>query len=123
MFTELVFGTVFWDYSHIPFNLGGRINLLYCFFWGFAAVAWFKLLYPPVDRWIERLPIRFGTVLTWALVLFMTADVAVSSAAMLRQTARAQNVPADSAAAVWLDTHYDDETLARIYPNMIRTDD
>lgn len=23
VFTELVFGTVFWDYSHIPFNLGG----------------------------------------------------------------------------------------------------
>lgn len=22
VFTELVFGTVFWDYSHIPFNLG-----------------------------------------------------------------------------------------------------
>ena len=39
VFTELVFGAVFWDYSHIPFNLGGRINLLYCFFWGFAAVA------------------------------------------------------------------------------------
>ena len=34
VFTELVFGTVFWDYSAIPFNLGGRINLLYCFFWG-----------------------------------------------------------------------------------------
>ncbi|MFQ7452712.1 MAG: putative ABC transporter permease [Flavonifractor plautii] len=42
VFTELVFGTVFWDYSAIPFNLGGRINLLYCFFWGFAAVAWFR---------------------------------------------------------------------------------
>ena len=42
VFTELAFGTVFWDYSAIPFNLGGRINLLYCFFWGFAAVAWFK---------------------------------------------------------------------------------
>ena len=36
---ELVFGTVFWDYSKIPFNLGGRINLLYCFFWGIAAVV------------------------------------------------------------------------------------
>ena len=35
--TELVFGKVFWDYSKIPFNLGGRINLLYCFFWGIAA--------------------------------------------------------------------------------------
>ena len=31
--TELVFGTTFWDYSSLPFNLGGRINLLYCFFW------------------------------------------------------------------------------------------
>lgn len=42
VFTELVFGTVFWDYSHIPFNLGGRINLLFCFFWGIAAVVWLK---------------------------------------------------------------------------------
>ena len=35
--TELLFGTVFWDYSKFKFNLGGRINLLYCFFWGIAA--------------------------------------------------------------------------------------
>ena len=26
--TELLFGTVFWDYSKFKFNLGGRINLL-----------------------------------------------------------------------------------------------
>ena len=32
--TELLFGTVFWDYSKFKFNLGGRINLLYCFFLG-----------------------------------------------------------------------------------------
>ena len=45
VFTEIAFGTVFWDYSKLPFNLGGRINLLYCFFWGLAAVIWIKLLY------------------------------------------------------------------------------
>ncbi len=55
VFTEVVFGAVFWDYSAIPFNLGGRINLLYCF-WGFAAVAWFKVLYPPISACIEKLP-------------------------------------------------------------------
>lgn len=32
VFTEMVFGTIFWDYSGFAFNLGGRINLLYCFF-------------------------------------------------------------------------------------------
>ena len=121
VFTELVFGTVFWDYSEIPFNLGGRINLLYCFFWGFAAVVWFKVLYPPVGRWIEKLPVTPGKVLTWALVLFMTADIVVSSAAMLRQGQRAEGIPADTPAAVWLDEHYDDDTMRRIYPNAIKT--
>ena len=28
---KFVFGTVFWDYSKVPFNLGGRINLLSAF--------------------------------------------------------------------------------------------
>ena len=121
VFTELVFGTVFWDYSEIPFNLGGRINLLYCFFWGFAAVVWFKVLYPPVGRWIEKLPVTPGKVLTWALVLFMTVDILVSSAAMLRQVQRAEGIPADTPAAVWLDEHYDDDTMRRIYPNAIKT--
>ena len=59
-----MFGTVFWDYSAIPFNLGGRINLLYCFFWGFAAIAWFKVLFPPISACIEKLPPRGGRVLT-----------------------------------------------------------
>ena len=39
VFTEIVFGKIFWDYLGLPFNLGGRINLLYCFFWGIATVV------------------------------------------------------------------------------------
>ena len=38
--------TVFWDLCKAKFNLGGRINagLLYCFFWGIAAVMWMRLM-------------------------------------------------------------------------------
>lgn len=122
VFTEVVFGTVFWDYSALPFNLGGRINLLYCFFWGFAAVAWFKVLYPPLGRWIEKLPPRGGAVLTWVLIVFMAANIFVSSAALLRVGMRAADLPASNRLEVWLDEHYDDATMARIYPNAIRTD-
>lgn len=39
VFTEIVFGKIFWDYRGLPFNLGDRINLLYCFFWGIATVV------------------------------------------------------------------------------------
>ena len=74
VFTELVFGTVFWDYSKIPFNLGGRINLLYCFFWGIAAVVWMRALYPRLSDWIEKIPKKAGETVTWVLVVFMTVS-------------------------------------------------
>ena len=52
--TELLFGTVFWDYSKFKFNLGGRINLLYCFFWGIAAVMWMRYGYPLVLKLMKK---------------------------------------------------------------------
>lgn len=52
--TEGLFGARFWDYSHIPFNIDGRINLLYCFFWGIVAVLWVQNIYPFLSRTIEK---------------------------------------------------------------------
>ena len=121
VFTQLVFGTVFWDYSAIPFNLGGRINLLYCFFWGFAAVAWFKVFYPPLSRMIERIPRTFGKVLTWCLCLFMVADMAVSSMALVRYNQRLEGIPPRNEVAVYLDEHYDDARMQAVYPKAVHT--
>ena len=118
--TELMFGTVFWDYSKIPFNLGGRINLLYCFFWGFAAVVWFKALYPPVSGWIERLPKRAGTLVTWTVIVFMVCNMAVSFLALARQDQRSRGIPAAQQWQQVMDERYDDAKLEKIYPNAIR---
>lgn len=117
VFTELVFGQVFWDYSNIPFNLGGRINLLYCFFWGIAAVVWIKLLYPRFSEWIERIPKIAGYIATWILVVFMTADMLVSSAALIRYNERNGGPAAESGWEQIIDTSFDDEKMNRIYPN------
>lgn len=88
VFTELVFGTVFWDYSEFRFNLGGRINLLYCFFWGIAAVVWMKALYPFLSKWIERLPLRFGKILCNCMVIFMVFNCLLSGLALTRYEER-----------------------------------
>ena len=117
--SEVVFGAVFWDYSAIPFNLGGRINLLYCFFWGFAAVAWFKGFYPPISRMIERIPRTFGKVMTWLLCLFMVVDMLVSAMALIRYNARIEGVPPQNSVAVYLDEHYDDARMQAVYPKAI----
>lgn len=119
VFTEIVFGAVFWDYSALPFNLGGRINLLYCFFWGLAAVAWFKVLFPPLDRLIESLPRRGGTILTWCLVVFMAVNMIVSSAALIRYDARLEGVAAQTSLDILLDEHFDDSYMQRVYPKLV----
>lgn len=120
VFTEIVFGTVFWDYSKIPFNLGGRINLLYCFFWGIAAVIWLKILYPFISRWIEKIPMRIGKILTWVLLIFMIVNMAVSALALARMDARASGIPAENVLEEWLDSSYNDDVMNRIYPNAKR---
>ena len=117
VFTEIVFGKVFWDYSKIPFNLGGRINLLYCFFWGIAAVVWIKILYPKFAGWIEKIPVIWGYVLTWILVVFMAVNILVSMAALVRYDMRANGKPAKSGWEKVIDEHFDDERMDRIYPN------
>ncbi|MEE0801150.1 MAG: putative ABC transporter permease [Gemmiger sp.] len=122
VFTEIVFGAVFWDYSALPFNLGGRINLLYCFFWGLAAVVWFKVLLPPLDRLIERIPRLPGQLLTAVLVVFMTANMLVSAAALIRYDSRSGGAPAANRVEVLLDEHFDDARMKQIYPKLVRTD-
>ena len=71
VFTELVFGTVFWDYSKMPLNIGGRTNVLYCIFWGLLAVAWIKVLYPPMSKGIEKISPLLGKVVTWVIIFFL----------------------------------------------------
>lgn len=122
VFTELVFGTVFWDYSWMPFNLGGRINLLYCFFWGFAAVIWLKKLYPFLSGLIEKIPVKPGKWITWILIVFMTVNVGVSCAALTRYNERSENIPAENAAEEWIDEHFDNERMERIYPNATKVE-
>lgn len=117
VFTELVFGKVFWDYSKIPFNLGGRINLLYCFFWGIAAVVWFKILFPPVEKWIEKIPAVAGKILTWVLLGFMVCNILVSCVALVRYDERGNGVQATNAVQKWADAHYGDAKMKKIYPN------
>lgn len=122
VFTEIVFGKVFWDYSKIPFNLGGRINLLYCFFWGIAAVVWFKKLLPIFEKGIEKISMKAGKLVTWVLIVFMSCNIVMSCLALIRYDQRSNQIEAKNQIEVWLDTHYDDATMQRIYPNAKETE-
>lgn len=122
VFTEICFGTVFWDYSDIPFNLGGRINLLFCFFWGIAALVWMKLFYPFFSKWIERIPMKIGKILSCVFVIFMTINIIISAGALARYSDRNQGIESKNAIEKWLDSHFDDSRMEWIYPNAKMTE-
>ena len=118
VFTEMVFGTVFWDYSEIPFNLGGRINLLYCFFWGIAAVVWMKGVYPFLSRQIEKLPARAGRAVCSILLVLLAADMLISALALARYSERQTGSPEQTAVGQILDEYFPDEFIEKRYENL-----
>lgn len=116
--SEKVFGTVFWDYSNMPFNIGGRTNLLFCIFWGILALIWVKIIYPLLSRMIEKIPPIAGKIITWVCVTLMVCDLMLSALAMIRYVERKDNVPADNAVESFLDEQYPDAFVEFIWPNM-----
>ena len=120
---EVCFGMRFWDYSHLPLNIGGRTNVLYCIFWGLLAVAWIKVLYPPMSKGIEKIPALLGKVITWVIIFFLACDGLLTGAAMLRYTERQNNPEPKNVAEAFLDNTYDDDWMEHHWPNMVVTKD
>ena len=117
VFTEIVFGTVFWDYSHLPFNLGGRINLLFCFFWGIVAVVWIKMIYPVLSLWIEKITYKKGVIMTWCFLIFMTFNILMSGLALSRYSQRQNGLKAQNSVERYIDQQFPDQRMEMIYPN------
>jgi uncharacterized membrane protein len=115
---EVFFGASFWDYRHLPLNLNGRINLVFCLFWGGAAVVWVRLACPALSRFIERIPRLRGRRIAIAAALFLTFSALLSACALGRMGQRQQGVPASGAVARFLDENYPDGALYSRYPNM-----
>lgn len=115
---EWAFGSRSWDYSEMPFNINGRVCLLYSLFWGILGVLWIKDIYPRMSKWILKLPNRPGVILTWALTIFMAVNCAVSGLAVLRWSERVNGQPATNACEVFMDEHFPDERMEGIYANM-----
>ena len=88
---EKVLGTVSWYYKKLPLNLNGRINLLYCFFWGILALLWVKDLYPGLLYLINLIPKTIKTILLPCCVVFMVVNTVMSACVVYRMKKRMSN--------------------------------
>ena len=115
---EMLLGSRSWDYSGMPFNLNGRICLLYSCFWGFLGVVWIKKIYPRMASWILKIPNREGKIATWAAVVFFVFNSTVSCVSVFRWSQRVQGVEPANGFYEFIDERFPDERMETIYANM-----
>lgn len=115
---EALFGACFWDYRHLPLNLDGRVNLVFCLFWGLAALMWVHWVFPVLCVLIDRVPRQNGRRMVRVTALFLVCSTVLSAAALCRMNQRRKDMPVSGPVAQFLDKHYPDSWLKDRYPNM-----
>lgn len=118
---ELLFGVIFWDYSGFKFNIAGRVNLLYCFFWGIAAVVWLRLGYPLVAKGMDLVRRHVKPWMTILLAIFMAVNMSLSGLALARYNSRTDGITPRNQLEFFLDEHFDNARMERVYPNAKKT--
>lgn len=118
-FQEMVFGSVSWDYSRMPYNLNGRICLLYSIFWGVLGLVWVKSIYPMMAKLILKIPNRVGKVLTWALTVFFVFNCVVTVIAVFRWSQRVDMIEPLNAFWAFIDARFPNERMEKIFANMV----
>ena len=118
IFTEIVFGRVFWDYSGMPLNIHGRTNILFMFFWAALSLIWVKLIYPPLERLIEKFPLIKAEIITWIIVIFMTFNSLFTLAVISRYNQRQKAIAPKNSMEQFIDNAYDNRYIEHRWQNM-----
>lgn len=116
---EVLFGTISWDYHWVKINFNGRTSALHAFYWGLAGVIFYDIIHPWFNTVMSKpfnMKAKVATVLTLTFVL---ADVFLSGAACYRQMERVLELEPKNGFEVFLDKHYPDEEINKIYTNKI----
>lgn len=75
---DKMFHTKWWDYSDLPFNIGGYICLKFSVLWGLVCVALIKGLHPVVLRVINFVPQTLGVILLIIFSMVFISDVIIT---------------------------------------------
>ena len=81
---DKIFHHKWWDYSHMPLNIGGYVCLLFSLVWGVACVFIVKVIHPLIARLVGMIPFTAGVVILCVLVGATCADICVTTLRVLK---------------------------------------
>jgi len=116
--SEINYGYVFWDYSHMPYNLNGRIYLPFCIFWGIATVLWIKFIYPKINKFIEKITNKIPYWLSIIILIIFIINIILSNLALYRYGQRLKSKQPVYQFEKWIDQNYPDDYVKNRYQNI-----
>ena len=114
---EKVFGTISWDYSYLIFDINGRTSLLHCSYWGIAGILYVIYIDPFLEKLKCKIDKKILKIVSIIFAVFMLFDISISCIAANRQTERRNNISPESKLDLFLDKHYPDEYMDKIFAN------
>ena len=91
---------------------------MYCVLWGILGIIFIKLVYPTLEKILNKIVDKFSIKLVRSFVgVFMIFNITISSMAALRQKERIEDIPADDGLDRFLDNMYPDEYMDEVFAN------
>lgn len=79
---ELILHVKWWDYSSMPFNIGGRVCIFFSIFWGLLGIYLVSYINPKIDRIINwfstKISMKKLRIATTFMILFLIFDCTVT---------------------------------------------
>lgn len=76
---EVFFKIKWWDYSNMPFNINGRITLVFTIFWGLLSLGLIRFINPYIEKMINKLSKKWYNILTFGFTAFLLADLLITA--------------------------------------------
>ena len=83
-FQSKLFHNKWWDYSKLPFNIGGYVCLLFSLIWGVACVFIVYFVHPLIHQVLSLIPHTAGIALIAILGIALLSDIIVTTSAIVK---------------------------------------
>lgn len=81
---DKLFHNKWWDYSKLPFNIGGYVCLLFSLIWGDACVFIVYFVHPLIHQVLSLIPHTAGIALIAILGIALLSDIIVTTSAIVK---------------------------------------
>ena len=118
---QVVYGSMFWDYSYTTYQINGRVSLTYSVFWGILAVLLIQFIKPYFDKIIDKIPTKpWDKVITIFLIIDVILTIFSICLYMNRAEKRYKNEQINETI---LDKIFNDDVISFAFPNLRLTDE